>query len=30
LLDNHLLITENFLCFGSVVGGISLSWKKQC
>ena len=29
LLDNHLLITENFLCFGSVVGGISLSWKKQ-
>lgn len=24
LLDNHLLVTENFLCFGSVVGGISL------
>ena len=28
LLDNHLLVTENFLCFGSVVGGISLLWKK--
>lgn len=25
LLDNHLLITEHFICFGSVVGGISLS-----
>jgi hypothetical protein len=24
LLDNHLLVTESFLCFGSVVGGISL------
>jgi hypothetical protein len=24
LLDNHLLITENFLCFGSVVEGVSL------
>lgn len=22
LLDNHLLITENFICFGSAVGGI--------
>ena len=24
LLDNHLLITENFVCFGSVVEGIFL------
>jgi hypothetical protein len=24
LLDNHLLITENFLCFGSVVEGVAL------
>lgn len=28
LLDNHLLITENFLCFGSVVEGVFLLWKK--
>jgi hypothetical protein len=24
LLDNHLLVTENFICFGSIVGGDSL------
>lgn len=28
LLDNHLLITEHFICFGSIAGGVFLSWKK--